>query len=223
MSRRVIRLGPGECPDVETGARFFAALAFPGVGEHAARQNAIAAWVGSWLREATRAVKGCDLPFEDEYLNAFVRLPPKWCRAKLRTASRRLADRSNLARAVRPWVRELIGSPQALLPGMTEFSQRQIALYLSGEKGLRGDIVERANNFQKRVWRAGRPITHIAISQDLLLCGVGGTQTEFNVDLASVGLIGEIVKLADAVADLIIHDRRFRVSTADMLRLKWIS
>jgi hypothetical protein len=105
MAARVIWLGPGECPDTETGARYFAALAFPGAGEEQARLDAMRAWAGLYLHEANR-VERSDDPFEDHRLNAFVQLPLAWCKAKVRTGRHRLRNRSDAARAVRPWMRE---------------------------------------------------------------------------------------------------------------------
>ncbi len=101
IESRIIRLGPGECSDVETGARYFAALAFPGVQEDQARRDAAAAWVGSYLHEANR-IDNTDAPFENQRLNPYVQFSPKWCRAKLRTTRRRLLDRAELAHALRP-------------------------------------------------------------------------------------------------------------------------
>lgn len=222
LAARIIRLGPGECPDEVTGARYFAALAFPERGEDAARQDAAAAYVANYLHEANR-VDESDAPFEDDRLNNFVQLDPKWCRAKLRTAHRRLSDRSELARAVRPWIRELLGEPHGPVPGIKKFTQRQIALYLCGEDAGHGDLVERADNFQKRVWRPGRPVMHLAIAYDLLLCAVGGEQTKFDLNLASVNVIGELAGRARQVAELIVTDPRFGVSADDLLHLEWVA
>jgi hypothetical protein len=163
MTHRTIRLGPGACADVETGARYFAALAFPGPQEANARENAIRGWVGAYLHEAN-LVDHCDDPFEDPRLNELVQLAPAWCRAQLRTTRRRLGDRSAAARAVRPWVRQLLGLAPRLVPGVEKFTQRQIALYLCD-----GDS-ERAANFQKRIWRPSRPVLHLKMRYP----GLGG-------------------------------------------------
>ena len=142
MTHRIIRLGPGECFDLETGARYFAALAFPGPEEAEARESAIRGWIGAYLHEAN-LVDHCDDPFADPRLNELVQLPPAWCRAQIRTTHRRLRNRSEAARAVRPWVRELLGLEPRAVPGVKKFTQRQIALYLCR------DDPECAANFQK--------------------------------------------------------------------------
>src|SRR5258706_3311698 len=157
MEGRIIRLGPGECSDIETGARFFAALAFPGKNEEGARENAVRAWAGAYLHEANR-IDECTEPFEDQRLNEFVALPPAWCRAKLRTAGRRFRDRGDGARAVRPWVRDILRDPHPPVAGVRKFNQRQVALHLCG------DDPEKAANFQRRVWRPCRPVIHIAVA-----------------------------------------------------------
>ena len=128
-SSQVIRLGPGECPDPETGARFFAALAFPGAREEQARIEAVQGWTGAYLHEANK-VDVSDAPFEDPRLNAFVERPLQWCKAKVRTGRRRLRDRSDAARVARPWVREILDSPHPPVLGIRKFTQRQIALHL---------------------------------------------------------------------------------------------
>jgi hypothetical protein len=216
MAGRVIRLGPGECSDIETGARYFAALAFPGVAEYAARQDAAAAWVGSYLHEANR-IDGSDDPFADQRLNEFIRHPAKWCRGKLRTTRRRLRDRSHAARAVRPWVRDLLDHPQQPVPGVRKFTQRQIALYLCSNNP------EHADNFQKRIWRPARPIIHYLAAQDLLLSAVEGEQMVFKNDLASTDLIPGILDKAGSLGPLICGDKRFGVAEDDLLQMHWVA
>ncbi|MBP6030458.1 MAG: hypothetical protein KA533_03415 [Sphingobium sp.] len=222
MSMRIIRLGPGECSDIETGARFFAALAFPTVVEDLQRQDAVAAWVGSYLHEANR-IDDSDQPFADDRLNAYAALSPKWCRAKLRTAMRRIKDRSLLARAVRPWVWDHLGQQHRPLPDIEKFTQRQIALYLAAESGLPGDFDERARNFQKRVWRPGRPVIHLAITCDFWLGSTGYQEPCLGLDLTALRAIGGLVDRARHVANLIVLDRRFGVTADDLLHLEWVS
>jgi hypothetical protein len=216
MAGRVIRLGPGECSDIETGARYFAALAFPGVAEAAARQDAVAAWVGSYLHLANR-IDETDDPFADQHLNIFAQHPPAWCRAKLRTTRRRLHDRSAAAGAVRPWVRDLLDHPHRPVPGVKKFSQRQIALY------LRSNNPEHADNFQKRVLRPARPVIHHLVAQDLLLCAVQGEQTAFKIDLASTDLIPGILDKAGSLGPRICGDKRFGVAEGDLLQMHWVA
>lgn len=214
--RRTIRLGPGECSNVETGARYFAALAFPGAREDQARQDATTAWVASYLHEANR-VDESNEPFADQRLNSFVQLSPDWCRAKLRTTNRRLRDRSNLARALRPWGRDLIQNPHPPVPGIRKFTQRQISLYLNGNDP------EHAANFQRRIWRPGRPVIHHLIVNDMLLCQFGGQETEFHSKLADANFVGALIERAKLVEPLIHHDPRFGVAMEELLQLEWVS
>ncbi len=108
MTGRESVVGPAIGHDFETGARFFAALAFPGDREESARTDAELAWTASYLHAMNR-VDGRDDPFDDERMDRLVAVSPRWTRIKLRTARRRLADRNETARAVRPWASELIG------------------------------------------------------------------------------------------------------------------
>lgn len=71
MARTVIRLGPGECSNVETGARYFAALAFPGTRERAEREQAAVAKAAQYLHEENR-VDETDAPFQDPRLNDYL-------------------------------------------------------------------------------------------------------------------------------------------------------
>jgi hypothetical protein len=213
MTDTLVRLGPGECPDVETGARFFAALAFPGGKEAMNRNDAAPAWCGAYLQEANR-VDGSTDPFRDDRLNELVKLQPKWCRQQLRTTGRRLRDRANAARAVRPWVRDWIDQPHDPVPGVRKFTQRQIALYLCAQD------TERAAMFQRRVWVPSRPVLHVAIAQDLLLCSLATDRTE--TDVASVGVVRAIVERADRVRRLISEDGRFGITSDQMIRFEWV-
>lgn len=215
MNGQVVRLGPGECNSVETGARFFGALAFPGEHEVVARQNAIAAWVSSYLHEANRVDK-TDAAFADPRFNAFVRHPPKWCGQKLRTVNRRLRDRYALARTMRPWVREALGQPQALPPGIDKFTQEKISLWLFN------NYEDAANNFRKRAWRPGLPVAHIVIASDLILSSAGKDEMEFRVDLANIRPIETIVSLARHMEAVVCSAPRFKVTSADLLHLEWI-
>jgi len=86
-------------------------------------------WAGAYLHDAN-LVDRCDDPFEDPRPNELVQLAPACCRAQIRTTRRRLGDRSAAARAVRPWVRQLLGLEPRLVPGVKKSTQRQIALYL---------------------------------------------------------------------------------------------
>ena len=215
MVRTVIRLGPGECSNVETGARYFAALAYPGAGEEIEREQVTAAKAAQYLHEANR-VDECTHPFEDPRLNELVSLDPQWCRARVRTMDRRLADRAEVARAVRPWMREALEDGHHQVPGIKKFTQRQIALFLNDN-----DVVK-ADNFQKRVWRPSRPVLHMAIAQDLGL-SLLGVETGVDLDLASMKVIGGMVQLALKLVPRLCSDRRFGVSEANLLMLEWIS
>ena len=131
MTEAIVRLGPGECSNIETGARYFATLAFPARHEREARDDATKAWVAQYLQEANRT-DGTDAAFEDPKFNEFVALDPAWCKSRLRTVRRRLRDRADLGRALRPWTCELRGEEHPPVPGIDQFTQRQIALFLNG-------------------------------------------------------------------------------------------
>ena len=212
---RVIRLGPGECPDPETGARYFAALAFPGLNDEQARINAVRGWTGDYLYEANKVDKSSD-PFEDQRLNQFLQMSPAWCKARVRTGMRRLRDRSHAARAVRPWVRDLLNRPHPPVPGIRKFTQRQIALYLS-----RNDP-ECSANFQHRVWRPTRPVLHLAIAYDLILSNFGDERREYFCDLASVATIDFLVMIAELIRPQLLSDPRFGINEREQLQLEWV-
>ena len=173
------------------------------------------AWAGLYLHKANR-VERSDDPFEDHRLNAFVQLPLAWCKAKVRTGRRRLRNRSDAARAVRPWMRESLDNLHPRVPGVRKFMQRQIALYLCR------DDPERSANFQNRVWRPSRPVLHLAIASDLLLCTLREKRAENGVDLASAKLVSELVARAKLVQPLILGDPRFGVTEEDLLQLDWV-
>lgn len=231
MTARIIRVGPGECSDVETGARYFAALAFPTPSEEIARLDAVVAWVASYLHEANRMDKTKAL-FEDERLNGFVKISPEWCRAKLRTTSRRLRDRGIAARAVRPWIRELLDDPWMPVEGVRKFSQRQIALFLckgSSKNAVTeceakpGPSLELVDNFQKRVWRPARPVIHLLAANDRVLSSTEVERTNFKIDLASTAFIRFSLELAAKLEPLVCGDSRFGVDENQLLKFEWIT
>ena len=211
-----MRLGPGECSNVETSARFFAALAFPGVDQVTDRQDAVAAWAGSYLHEQNR-VDQTDEPFEDRRLNEFVSLPPRWCKRTMRNASRKLRGRYILARALRPWVQEALGLTQILPPGVDKSTQQKISLWLFNDDG------DSANNFRKRVWRPSLPVAHIAIAHDLIFSGYGREQMTFTTNLANVGLIELIVGLARHMEAVVCGTPRFKVAPDELLHFEWVA
>jgi hypothetical protein len=67
MPRPVIIVGPAIGHPFETGARIFAALAFPGSKENEGRQNADDAWIADFLKKVNE-VDEDDSPFEDARL-----------------------------------------------------------------------------------------------------------------------------------------------------------
>ena len=204
MIGRIIKLGPGECADAETGARYFSALAFPGIDEDQERRDATKAWVGAYLHEANR-VDGSSEPFADDRLNEFTRLPEAWCREKRTTMVRRLRDRGDAARAVRPWIKDLRGPPHHPVEGISKFNQRQISLYLkSGDSNA-------AENFLKRVVRPSRPVLHLAIASEIRDVETGPGVGNHPLDLAAVSDFRELVALSNWLAPIICADPRFGV------------
>lgn len=215
MNQQFVRLGPGECSDIESGARYFAALAYPMKADFQDRTSAAAAWVATYLHKINE-VDGSNDPFEDTRLNLFACLPPSWCRATLRTAMRRLRDRSDCARAVRPWILELLGGHHAPVPGVAKFTQRQIALYLCNNQP------QRAANFERRVWRASRPVIHMAAANDLYLSAIDPEGKDTGVDLSSVELIKNRVAQAAQLQPLIAADPRFGIEADEQITLTWV-
>lgn len=215
MSPQIVKLGPGECPDLESSARYFAALAYPMETDAEARSNAAAAWVASYLHKLNE-MDGSTDPFEDTRLNQFVELQSAWCRATLRSAMRRLRDRSDCARAVRPWILELLGGHHAPVPGVAKFTQRQIALYLCNNQP------QRAANFERRVWRASRPVIHLAAANDLYLSEIDPGGRGVGIDLSSANLIRDRAVQAARLQPLIAADPRFGVEAAEQVTLLWV-
>jgi hypothetical protein len=211
-----IRLGPGECSDIETGARYFAAYAFPGKDEQGTRNDAASAWVGTYLHEQNR-IDGCEGSFAESGLNEFAAMTPVWCKAQIRTARRRLRDRSRAAQAVRPWIGDIMNHPHPPMPEIRKFTQRQISLFLNGDR------VEKAAIFQKRVWRPCRPVMHLASACDIMLPRDHEDQTEFTADLAAVGLFGQLVEKANVLQPLISADYRFGIGHHEQLTLLWVA
>ncbi|WP_431285054.1 hypothetical protein ACQW02_09770 [Humitalea sp. 24SJ18S-53] len=209
------RLGPGECSDLETGARFFAALAFPGTNEEVARKKAEVAWAAQFLHEANR-IDESSIPFADPRLNELVNADPTWCRAALRTSRRRLDDRMAAARSVRPWMRDWLAGPQPLPTGLKKFSQRQVAHYLSG-----GDK-EKADNFQKRVLRPSRPVLHLAVAIDIHDLASGHIEQDCGIILDDIDRIARLVPLSNMLKAYMCATTCFKVCEQDFLHLVWI-
>lgn len=216
MTQTIVRLGLGACSDIETGARYFAALAFPEPQDRVARDDATNAWAAQYLQEANRT-DGSDDPFENPKFNELVALDPRWCKSRLRTVRRRLRDRADLGRALRPWTCELESEEHPPVPGIAQFTQRQIALYLNGGSP------EKASRFEARVWRLARPVSHIVIAQDNLLSRLPGDRQRFPEDLARCApLIATIVELANRITPQICDNPKFGVTRDDLISFVWL-
>lgn len=121
------------------------------------------------------------------------------------------------ARAVRPWVRDCLRRPQPLPPGLTKFTQRQIAHYLSSSDP------ERADNFQKRVLRLSRPVLHLAVAADLQCFASGGEEAEHGVDLLETDWFAAVVGLSNQIKTPLCTDKRFGMCELDLLHLVWVT
>ena len=214
--QRELMIGPAVGESFEIGARLFAALAFPAPDEDSSRSDAELAYVASYLHEANR-IDDTDEPFKDPRLNAMASHSPRWVRQKLRTTLRRLEDRNEVAKAVRPWASELIGlGPHRAVPGIKKFTMRQIALHLCN-----GDI-DRADRFQKRVWRPCRPVMHLAIAIDEKLCAMNLPDHRLGVDLANVDFFRSIIERAAWLQPRIAVDPHFGIDARNQLTLTWV-
>lgn len=214
---RELLVGPGIGYPFLTGARIFSALAFPTSGEESARQDAETAYIADRLH-AQSAVDETDLPFEDPVLNEVASRDPSWVRRQLRTTRRRMDDRQEAARAVRPWVRELVGiGVHGPVPGIRKFTQRQIALYLCN-----GDV-EKAARFEKRVWRPSRPVLHVAIAIDEALSRIPSASERFGLSLDALEAFRLTISRAATLQQAIAGDRRFATHAASQLTLRWLS
>lgn len=207
--------GAGHLP-FETGARFFATLAFPGSTEVEARLDAERAWIASWLHEQNR-IDGTDQPFIEQRLNELVCLDPSWVRQKLRTARRRLRNRSEAARLTRPWVRELENlEPHRPVEGIKRFTTRQIALHLCNDND------DAAHNFQKRIWRPSRPVLHYAIAHDRALSLLEVEERETAIPMDAVEVFRATTEHGNHLAAKIAADSRFGINADDQHLLQWI-
>lgn len=210
-------IGPGAgLLPFETGARFFATLAFPASTEEQARVDAERAWIASWLHEQNR-VDGTEEPFIEKRLNELVCLDPSWARQKLRTARRRLRDRGEAARLTRPWVRELTNlEPHRAVEGIKRFTMRQIALHLCNDND------DAAHNFQKRIWRPSRPVLHYAIAHDQALSLLEVEERETGIQMDAEAVFRTTTEQGNRLAAKIAADPRFGISADDQILLQWI-
>jgi hypothetical protein len=213
MGRRELRLGPGECSHIETGAKFFAAMAFPAIDDEQAGKKAAAAMVSIWLYNVGRS---STRPFVGPGTGRLRKMGRSWGSAALTTLTRRLQDRTTAARIVRPWIREWAGVPQDLPEGMTKFNLRQMCLFLTD-----GDV-QAANNLQKRVVRPSRPVLHLAAAVDLYDAENGLIERDARMQLDDVDRFAQIVELANRLKGHICSDERYGVAEEDVLELAWI-
>ena len=215
MIERVVRLGPGECSNIETGARFFATLALPGVDEAEARQDAAAAMVTSYLHAANR-IDQTEAPFLDSRLNAFAQRSPEWAKPVFNAVKRRLRYRLLLARGLRPWILQGLGQAPKTVLTIKKFTQRQISLFLNGNDA------QRADNFQKRVWRPSRPVLHLCAAWVTL------AQEHFNLHgkpldaleaMRKPEFLAQFLHRAELMEPL-IESSRLSVSADDLIRFR---
>lgn len=216
-ARRELLIGPGAgLLPFETGARFFAALAFPGPHEEEARLDAEGAWVASLLHHQNE-IEATDAQFIEPRLNELVRLNPSWARRKLRTAGRRLRDRREAARLTRPWGRDLMSwEPHRTVDGIKRFTLRQIALHLCKQNE------DAPHNFQKRIWRPSRPVLHYAIAIDQALCLLPAAMAETPIPLDAIEVFRKTIAHGNTLATKIEAHARFGIRANDQLLFRWI-
>ena len=215
MVGREVNIGPAIGYNFEIGARFFAALAFPSVHEDASRANAETAWTASHLHKQNK-VDGTTAPFQDDRLNVIAAHTPRWARQILRTTKRRVLDRSKAARAVRPWISELVfGNSHPPVSGIKKFTQRQVSIWLCNgdeEQGVR---------FQERVWRPARPVLHYAIAIDEASYPLDSPENEIEIAISAVQVFRAVVARGAELAPYLAADRRFGISPEEQLHLVW--
>lgn len=218
MAARELLVGPGIGYPFQTGARIFAALAFPGIAESDQLKDAETAYIADRLH-GQNVVDGSTLQFDDLDLNdIYVSTTYKWALQKLRTTRRRIDDRQVAAKAVRPWVRELVGlGPHPPVPGIRKFNQRQISLLLCD-----GDE-ERAQRFLKRVWWPSRPILHLAAAIDEALSYDPSPPKRFGIPLDALEAFHFVVTRAGELQTGMVGDQRFGIDPAKQLTLRWVT
>ena len=215
MARTPLRLGPGECSDAETGARYFAALSFPGPEEETRRDDLANAMSGRYVHEAMNLEWGHEV-LADPRLTRHGILDPRWCREQMRGLRQRLEARADAARAVRPMVKELYGHAHRQVSGIEKFNQRQILLKLCD------DDEEAAENFRHRKAQTTRPVLHLAVAQDIWLCA-NVTDSQTDLGLVAPDMYRTLVEWSADLRIRLTRDRRFGVTEADLLPLHWVN
>jgi hypothetical protein len=190
-------------------------MAFPAVAEENARKEAEVAWASHYLQAANR-LDETSAPFADPRLNELVKADPVRGRAVLRTAHRRLRDRMEAARSVRPWIRDWLDQPQLFPAGMKKFTQRQIALFLAGGNE------EAAHDLQKRVLRPSRPVLHLAVAVDVHDLQAGQIKLDTGISLDDIDRFAQLVFLSNVLKMHICLEQRFRLREQDLLHLVWV-
>jgi hypothetical protein len=211
-----IELGPGVEEPFETGAKFFAALAFPAATEVAARHKAVEAMYAIGLRMTNKAER-CELPFSIARLNEYVSVGPAQANAAFRKLKRRIRDRFHAARAARPILHPLIaGGPHPPVEGIKQFTSQQIAEWVGEQGGPDW------HNFLKRVCRPSRPVLHLAVAADEMLLRSGVPEGKIPLDTQEITVFRALVLRAAALEEPIATERRLRVIRNTQLTLRWV-
>jgi hypothetical protein len=195
----------------EVGAQLMGILAFPEDPERA--RAAADAWCAEMI-QADVAVFSDTAEIVRANYPKYASMPEWEIRRALRGAKTRLRYRAIAARMSRGFFFENIFRTPADLPeGMSQHSLNQLSLLVSRESRQSDP-----ENTEKRMWRSSRRIIHLATAFDQIANAQAANDNDFHI--ADFKLMKRVLELAELHEQIVLKDRRFGVSSDELIRVR---
>ena len=205
--------------DFEVGAGLLALLAFPGVADFEKRWKAAEALCAWQIRETIAGSPMTADVWRQTFPN-YAHLSKGEERRRLRTLRRRLKDRMWAARMSLGFFQEALTNEPVSLPAeLRNLSLDALSAYVKKSERAPTDSTE---NFEHRVWRASRPVIHLAAALQVVLRrhaeipdDIGG-----NYPLDRGDLHREVIALAEAHEPLVARHMGFGKRPIRLIRVR---
>jgi hypothetical protein len=212
---RTIVLAPDRFSALETGARLFAILAFPGPHEEKEYEAAAEAYCADLLHKAVG-----ENPEDADYWSAvyprYFAITDRDCRRRLRTSERRLRDRMLASRMALGFFQEgHSGKPVRLPESMKRHSLNELARLVQGQS-----TESDPENLEKRAWRQSLPVVHLAAAMQVAARAMAPDKLAVPYDLSNEALHEQVIALAQVHEEIVLSDPRFGKNRANIIRIR---
>jgi hypothetical protein len=214
----VCHLDSGRLEPFEIGARLLALVAYPAAEELDGRKEAAEALCAETIR-ATCAEYPENAPQWREAYPTYSAIDDRETRRRLRTFPRRLNHRMLAARMSLGFLEQgLTGESPRLPDGMQRLSLNELSKLVMVQTHQ-----SHAENIEHRIWRATRPVIHIASAMQVIARASGSISNDIGYPLDDFPLHRLVIEWAEFHEKLILADSRFGVKPDDLVRVRLVN